>query len=166
MLGLGLPQGENLADDILVKDEFWRVCYGAPIVLTLIGMGLLMTVFPEESINYSIQKGNKDEALSLISKLYMDDPLIVYQKIESTTLKEDKDSATFYEALTAPEYRTATWFCFILTIFHQYCGLNAIFIYSHTMATKLNEQGKFPLTPTEACYGMGVCFFVGALLGP
>lgn len=54
LLGLGLPQGENPTDKELDADQFWRVCYGMPIPLLIIGIGTLMTVYREESLNFSI----------------------------------------------------------------------------------------------------------------
>ena len=34
------------------------------------------------------------------------------------------------------------------------------------MITKLNEDGQFPMTPTQATYFVGVFGFIGALMGP
>ena len=54
MLGLGLPQGEKPTDAELEADQFWRVCYGMPIPLLIIGMIILLTTFKEDSINFNI----------------------------------------------------------------------------------------------------------------
>ena len=59
MLGLGLPQGENPSEEELLADEFWRVCYGLPIIILSVGITLLYTVFPEDSINYHVGRGEK-----------------------------------------------------------------------------------------------------------
>jgi hypothetical protein len=34
------------------------------------------------------------------------------------------------------------------------------------MAAKLNEEGKFPLTPAQTSYGLGISVFIGAILAP
>ena len=73
---------------------------------------------------------------------------------------------TFYDAITAPEYRKATWVCFTYTLFHSYTGMNVLVVYATTFVSKLNEEGAFPLTPIQASYGMGLGTFIGALLAP
>jgi predicted MFS family arabinose efflux permease len=127
----------------------------------------MLTVFNDEPINYSIANGDKKAALALISKIYQDDAETVYEKMEASISKKEKDSTTLWEAMTAPEYRKATWICFFQAFFcHQYTGFNAVYIYSATMATKLNEEGNFPLTPTQTSYGLGICVFVSVIFAP
>ena len=167
LLGLGLPQGENPTDAELADNTFWRVCYGMPIPLLLIGMGIMMTVFTEDSINFNLQQGKRENAIALITQIYDEDSEAMYAKLKSSVQSEDEgQSVSFGEAACGEEYRYATWYCFVLTFFHQNTGLNAINIYSNTMIRKLNEDGGFPLTPVQATYFIGIFGFIGACLGP
>lgn len=63
-----------------------------PIVFLVIGMAMLMLMFNDEPINYSIMNGNREAALTLISKIYNDDAETVYKQLEALTLRKDSDS--------------------------------------------------------------------------
>ena len=67
-----------------------------PIPLLVIGMTLLLTVFREDSINYSIAKGDKDMALSIIKKIYDENPVEVYEMLKNTVKMEDEGSAVTF----------------------------------------------------------------------
>ena len=56
----------------------------------------------------------------------------------TSSSEEGGKQPTFWDAITGPAYRKATWFCFGLALFHQNTGLNAINVYSKTMVKKLN----------------------------
>ena len=90
LAGLGLPQGTKLSDDELRGDQFWRVCYGMPIVINLLGMLSLLFFFKEDSLNFLIALGpeRKEEALSIIAKIYAEEPESIYNEIKSQQ-KED-----------------------------------------------------------------------------
>ena len=184
MLGLGLPQGAEPTEEELLANDFWRVCYGMPIPLLIIGIILLLTTFRQDSINFHVLKykaqvdsllmGSAREieaerAKSLIEKIYYDDSTEIFKRIVASTksVSSGESQVTFWQSITDPEYRRATWFCFVLTLFHQNTGLNAINIYSNEMVRTLNKKGAgFPLTPTQATYFVGIFGFIGAMLGP
>lgn len=66
ILGAGLPS--DPAD--YGKDQFWRVCYGFPIVSLSIGTFVLVTYFREDALIFLIQQGKEKEAISFISRIY------------------------------------------------------------------------------------------------
>jgi MFS family permease len=123
--------GAGLNNKSPKDDWFWRVCYGMPIVVLSIGIILLISFFPEDSINFLVASGQKEEAIKAIARIY-ENPEEVYERIEKSVngekeAQEDTQDVTFGQALQMK----ATWFCFVLTIFHQSTGLNAINIYSN-----------------------------------
>jgi len=73
---------------------------------------------------------------------------------------------SFKDALFHEKYRKATWLTFILGLFNQMTGLNAIMMYSNNMLDNLNSgANKFFLTPSQGTYVIGVAGFIGAILG-
>jgi len=52
LLGAGLPKDDDI--EALKNDEFWRLCYGFPIITLVIGLFLLQTCFKEDSIIFLI----------------------------------------------------------------------------------------------------------------
>ena len=92
LFGLGLPQGAKISDEELQADEFWRVCYGMPILCNILGVVLLLSFFKEESLIYLVKEGieRREEALSLIKKIHLDEePDKVYAELES----QDEDES-------------------------------------------------------------------------
>jgi hypothetical protein len=50
-----------------------------PVVFLIIGLAVLLLVFNDEPINYSIVNGDREAALTLISKIYDDDAETIYK---------------------------------------------------------------------------------------
>jgi iron-sulfur cluster repair protein YtfE (RIC family) len=77
-----------------------------------------MTCFKEDSITYSISKGNDSDALSLIKKVYA-----IHEDADEilTCLKNksDKESSgvSLGQACCDRKYKTSTWIAFTLCFF-------------------------------------------------
>lgn len=163
LLGAGLPTSPLDYND----NQFWRVCYGFPLLAISTGTAILLTVFREDALVFLIQNNRKKEALDFIARIYdqSEDFERVYDSIKAN-IKIDDNKVTFKDALFKEEFRRATWICFILAIFNQMTGLNAIMMYSNNMLDTLNNDGNnFPLTPAQGTYVIGITGFIGALLG-
>ena len=73
---------------------------------------------------------------------------------------------SFKDACLDEKYRKATWITFILGLFNQMTGLNAIMMYSNTMLNSLNSgTNKFFLSASQGSFVIGIAGFIGALLG-
>ena len=135
-----------------------------------------MTVFKQDSIGFSITKEDKDAAVEMIAHIYQggnNEHVQIYEEIKKNT-KIESSGTTFKQALFDPEYRKATWICFLLALFNQNTGLNAIFMYSNKMIKDLSKpgcqdtkEGCFFISPINATVVLGVIGFLGAvILGP
>lgn len=81
-------------------------------------------------------------------------------------IKIEENQVSFKDALFDEKYRKATWITFVLGLFNQMTGLNAIMMYSNTLLETLNSgANKFFLTPSQGTYVIGIAGFIGAILG-
>ena len=77
----------------------------------------------------------------------------------------DASSTTYKQALCGRKYRKATWIVFILHIFNQASGINAINVYANRLLTQMEEDGgDFPITPLEGTYIVGFVNGISACL--
>lgn len=140
VLGVGLPDQQDIVAQ--QEDGFWRVIYGFPYICQFLSLIMLYFVFPEESIGFSISKGNDTDALSLISKIYLSsyDPDEV---LTSLYTKSDKTASgvTFGQACCDRKYASSTWIAFFLCFFQQQTGLDGIMIYSNTIFDEMYQKG-------------------------
>ena len=92
-LGLGLPSDPTKYKD----DEFWRVIYGFPIITLGTGVYLLLTIFKQDSIGFSVMKEDKEAAIEMISHIYggnNEDHIKIYDDIKKNT-KVESSGTTF-----------------------------------------------------------------------
>ena len=70
------------------------------------------------------------------------------------------------QALFSPEYRGATWTCFVLGITNQFSAIAPLVIFSSTLIAKMREVsgGSFPLTVKDGVLLIAICNFVAASL--
>lgn len=63
--------------------------YGFPYICQFLTIVLFTFVFPEESVSFNIARGNDEQALSLISKVYSpkEDPEEILKTLKAKTSK-------------------------------------------------------------------------------
>ena len=100
------------------EDGAWRVLYGFPYVCQFLTITLFTFVFPEESVSFNIARGNDEEALSLIRKVYSpnEDPEEILQTLKSKTSK-GASGVTLGQACCERKHKRSTWVAFVLCFF-------------------------------------------------
>ena len=68
VLGSLLPEGDDVQGQL--DDGNWRVLYGFSYLCNFITIFFFTFFFKEESISFNISRGNDEQALSLIKKVY------------------------------------------------------------------------------------------------
>jgi MFS family permease len=68
MMGLGLP--DDPKDPVMKTTNFWRVIFGLPWVFQAFTIPALLFIVKEDSIKFLLNRGNEDEALRLIKRVY------------------------------------------------------------------------------------------------
>ena len=97
-------------------DGAWRVLYGFPYVCQFLTITLFTFVFPEESVSFNIARGNDEEALSLIRKVYSpnEDPEEILQTLKSKT---SKGASRVWGAIWGHFWAQIVFFCFFVSQF-------------------------------------------------
>lgn len=65
----GLPL-TDLTPEEAVTTNIWMVTYIVPIIIAILTMILMLIVFVNEPLNFLLARGEKAEALKVISKVY------------------------------------------------------------------------------------------------
>ena len=75
---------------------------------------------------------------------------------------KDGSKTSLIQAMCGPSFRRATWTCFVINVFNQYSGINAIIVYANRLVKQMNEQsgGEFPISTVAGTVIIGV---VGAI---
>jgi len=146
--------------ELYVADENWRIIYGIPAIISMVQIAVFLVHFTEEPLLFSIGKGDDVQAALMISKLFgvpnaknQNDKTAAYQRYidylrENST--SDASTVTLKDALLHPQYRKATWICFILGVFNMQTGIEAINVYFTLLAQTMVDFGNFPLTANNA----------------
>lgn len=131
---LGLPIAALEFDPIkAASTNLWMITYASPIVVSTINLLMMCTCFREEPLQFLLSKGRKEEAIRLISKVYRTEN--ASQKYEELIGKQDTEEKPaskvgYYDALSGSKYWRVTWFAIVMAFFNQFCGCNAVTIYS------------------------------------
>jgi hypothetical protein len=66
----GLPLA-SLTPAEAVTTDLWMITYFVPIVAATISIILMLVAFTHEPLNFLLARGEKEEALKLIAKVYL-----------------------------------------------------------------------------------------------
>ena len=70
MFSVDAINANKMAYDLNNADENWRIIYFFPVFVNLIGLIGYFCIIRVDPIMFSIRKGNDEEALKLIKKVY------------------------------------------------------------------------------------------------
>lgn len=88
-----------------INDDYWRVLFGLPIVISVLQSVLMFTLFNYETPKFLKMNGRKAELNDIMGKIYSGDQ--VAKRIESIIVSTDggDSSPSYSETLTSPKYR-------------------------------------------------------------
>lgn len=173
LIGMGLPKDGDIEG--FKKDEFWRVIYGFPLIFCILEFFIFLCIIRVDSIVYSIKRGWTDDAKYLIKKVYksgQDVDAILEYISNNIDMEENQDgeqeTVTLMQAMCNRNYRKATWIVYIMTIFNQWTGIDALNLYSNRLLNQMNSgeqvSGKLTISATAGTSLLGAMNFVGSVL--
>ena len=100
----------------------------------------------------------------MVKKVYRNpDGVISELKLSMDRAQEEK-SLSLCEVLFSKAYRRSTWTVFVMTIFNQWTGIDALNIYSNRIINKMNEGQEDPaISATLATILFGLTGCTGGL---
>ena len=68
------------------------------------------------------------------------------------------------EAMFGRKYWRASWTCIVINIFNQFSGIGPVIMFAGQLVKSINEEeGDFPLTPTQGAVVVGVDCCLGTI---
>ena len=124
-----LSEGFNLENNITglmswIISDVWRIMLGSELIPAFIFLALLFLV--PRSPRYAMSKGNKDEALAILTKINGRD--IAKEEIIEIETVINNEGGTFSQ-LFKPGLRKATFIALFLSIISQFSGIDIILHY-------------------------------------
>jgi MFS family permease len=135
----------------LQQSKFWMIIYGSQVPLQILTLVLYAFFFKEEPIDFSVKRGDKRQAISLISKVYSsyskeDHEAIYYEKRRIAKEAEKKKGLgsqdSLYHSLTDPSQRSASWMCIFISLFGILSGNGIINMYSTAIFDGVSRMGS------------------------
>jgi len=136
---IGLMQASSVKLEDMNEEEVWTfiwIIFTIPIVISLLQLGLLLTVFRYDTPNFLVQNGDDVKLRQLFSHIYHPD--VVEERI--VKIKEDLkpansgdmyESVSYYDVCFGPRYRRATALGVGIACFQQTTGTNVQNFYSN-----------------------------------
>ena len=127
------------------------IIYGSQVPLQILSLVLYTFVFREEPIDYCVKRGDREQALRLIAKVYSsysheEHDAIYFEKrrivLESEKKKGKSAPDTLYHALTDPSMRSASWMCIFISLFGILAGNGIINMYSTAIFDGVSRMGS------------------------
>ena len=132
----------TLSEDDLkmgITDEWWRVMFGLPIVISFTRSLLIRFVFNYDSPIYLLSNNQPDEAIEMIKKLYK--PEFVQEIYEKLSLRVDslkkRKQSQFLSEIIDKRYSLRLIIALSLVFANQFSGVNAIAFYSKKLFLKV-----------------------------
>jgi len=98
--------------------NYWRVCWGIPIFISVIQIILMLTVYKYDTPQMLKSKADYDSLGSLYSKIFVKEQ--VQMRMNEVACEEKNDgtkAVTFSETFCDPNLRRASWVGTTLSIF-------------------------------------------------
>ena len=126
---------------LYVIDQMWRVIYIMPALFAFIQFFLILCVYKEEPLLYSIQNGHYAEARAMAKKLFRapehlkdrEDELINSYVKHMEGHVEQGSNVGLWESLTGRKYRRATWVSLFVNFVTQLGGIHAVNIHANRL---------------------------------
>jgi sugar porter (SP) family MFS transporter len=132
LLGLNVPRSGS---PDLEKSDWGQVMIALTIAVSLLRVILLATVFRCETPTLLTIRGQHVEAQHVISQYYL--PEIEGEKLanlrEEVSNSSKSTGALTFAQLLGPQYRRALFLGCFLSFLQQFCGINAIILYSKSI---------------------------------
>jgi hypothetical protein len=111
-------------------------------------------VFTEDSIDFSIKQGHKEEALRHIRKVYSPESSGVQLQIFQKKLNEHMSQTTdghdsVWRALTHPDQRNSSWMCVLVALFNTIAGNGIVNIFSTLIFDGITRMGGVSVLNTK-----------------
>ena len=123
-----------------VTDNWWRVMFAFPIVVSFLRSFCILVFFNYESPYFLIQKNKEEEALKVLKRLYKGDEKIAIEVFSETKKRVEKSYSTQnlkYQELFGKKYLPRLLIAITLAFGNQYSGVNAIAFYSKSLFSNL-----------------------------
>jgi len=177
--GAALPSTLALAYPEDIKDvtydgpdfyvnQYFRIIWATPLVISLIQVLLMMTCFRNESPVYLAEQGRQDEITAVFKKWYH--PTEVRKRLDALNAEAQKQEGsqeaqeeTIKDTFFDPRIRGAAWVGFWLCTAQQFTGINAIMFYSGQLFVPADSTGG--LTSVEASNIINWSNFVATIGG-
>lgn len=134
---LGIPIPDDLTtlnkDDFLVAN-YWRVCWGLPIIFSLIQVVSMILIFKYETPIVLKETNKEDSLVELLKKMYIQEH--VEMRLQEVTEAAGGENSgpvvqtTYSETFCDPNLRGAAFVGCTLAMLQQLTGINAIIFYS------------------------------------
>jgi len=136
---IGLMQASHVKLEDMNEEEVWTfiwIVFTIPIVISLLQLGLLLTVFRYDTPNFLVQNGDDAKLRQLFEHIYHAD--VVEERIAN--IKEDlkpansgdvHESVSYYDVCFGARYRRATALGVGIACFQQTTGTNIQNFYSN-----------------------------------
>jgi SP family arabinose:H+ symporter-like MFS transporter len=167
VLGLGLPTD---FDDSM--NDWWRFMFAYPALLNILQGLMFLFVFKYESPYWLVKNGKSEEALSVLSSLYVYDVDKVYEQISSVKADPlDSEITGPYlvkigKMFTTPKVKKMLRLALILGVFQPLSGYSAIATYSTMLFTAMTGDIKVAkqYTVIFGCVGIFAVFVMMQLI--
>lgn len=103
--------------------------------------------YTEETIDFSVKKGDKQQAIKAISKVYPKESSAVHLKIYEEkheayqTQLQNAVEDNAWNVFTKPETRGAAWICWVIAVFNNMSGIGIINIFSTAIFENIKSKG-------------------------
>lgn len=118
---LGVPIKDDVTEyskDSFMVSNYWRVCWGIPIFISVIQIILMLTVYKYDTPQMLKSKADYDSLGSLYSKIFVKEQVQMRMNEVACEEKNDNTKAvTFSETFCDPNLRRASWVGTTLSIF-------------------------------------------------
>ena len=132
-LGVLLPEFEDIEANKL--NETWRIIFMTPAMIGFFVMLMLLCVYKEDTITYCIQKGLKNEAKSVMKKIYrlkatelpnytFDDVIEAHYNYLRENTNMEASETTIKQVIFDRKFLRSTWVCFFINCLCQLTGMN------------------------------------------
>jgi len=121
-----------------------------PVPLLIIAFLLQLLVFKNDSVQYHVQHGEKDKAISMLEKIYPVEMYHVHEEIYNDFRKrggfeqkdnEEVENVGIIDAFCHQDYRRGSWLVIFIVIAIQMNGVNLINIYTTTIFEAIKKEG-------------------------
>jgi len=150
ILGGGMPEDPQE----LAKTHYWQVMYGVQIPILCLSIVLNGLVYTEDTIDFCIKKGDKQQAIRQIRNVYSYETPEVHEQIYQEKHQQHLDKMakmgdtpdTLWHALTDKYQRWGSWVAIIISFFNAYSGIGIVQVFCVGIfegILKLGAHSKF-----------------------